>query len=58
MQYRRWQITLQWMMIRVAVIAVALAFLVHVASQSAKYHCGNPIFEAVMILLLLAVGYP
>ena len=58
MRYRRWQITLRWMMIRIAVIAVALAFLVHAASQSVMYHCGNPIFEAVTILLLLAVGYP
>jgi hypothetical protein len=55
---RRWQITLRWMMIRIAVFAAALAFLVDAARQSEKYHCGNPLVEAMMIVFVLAVGYP
>jgi hypothetical protein len=57
-QFRRWQITLRWITIRIAVIALALAFVVDAARQSAKYHCGHPMIEAVAILILLAVGYP
>jgi hypothetical protein len=65
-QFRRWQITLRWIMIRIAVIAVALAYVVDAARQSAKYHCGHPMLDAMTIpmldamtiLLLLAVGNP
>jgi hypothetical protein len=46
------------MMIRIAVIAAVLAFLVAAARQSAKYHCGTPLVDAVMILVFLALGYP
>jgi hypothetical protein len=56
-QIRRWQITLRWMMIRIAVIAVALAYLVPAARVSVRYHCGTPMAEAMAILVLLAVGY-
>jgi len=57
-QSRRWQITLRWMMIRIAVIAAALAFLMAAARQSQKYHCGDPLYVATTILFVLAVGYP
>lgn len=48
--------TLRWIMTRIAVIALVLAFLVAAASESKKYHCGNPLIEAVTILLLLPAG--
>jgi len=46
------------MMIRIAVIAAALAFLMAAARQSQKYHCGDPLYVATTILFVLAVGYP
>jgi type III secretory pathway component EscT len=57
-QSRTWQITLRWMMIRIVVIAAALAFLVAAARQSQKYHCGHPVTDAVAILVVLALGNP
>lgn len=58
MQRRGLQITFRWMMTRTAVIAAALAFLVAAARQSEKCGCGQPLADAVTILVLLAVGYP
>lgn len=53
--HRVW-FTLRWMVTRIAVIAVVLAFLVAAARESKKYHCGNRLIEAVTILLLVPVG--
>ena len=47
---------MRWMMTRIAMIAVILAFLVAAARESRKYDCGNPLIEAVMIVLLLPIG--
>jgi hypothetical protein len=45
-------------MVRIAVIATALAFLVAAARQSQRYRCGHPLTDAGTILLVLAAGYP
>ena len=51
MRMPRVQFTLRWMMTRIAVIAMGLAFLV----AAARHHFG---LEAVTILLLLPVVRP
>jgi hypothetical protein len=48
----------QWLLIRIAVIAAACGYLVAAARESARVRCGNPFAEAVTILVLVAVGYP
>ncbi len=45
-------------MVRIAVIAAALAFLVAAARQSQKYHCGFTFNAALEIVVGLAVSYP
>jgi hypothetical protein len=52
---RRGQITLRWIMAR---IAVALAFLVAAARQSQRDHCSFTFNVALEIVVVLAVGYP
>ncbi len=58
MGLRQGQVTLRWVMTRIAGIAVALAILAEGARESARHHCGNPMFEAVVIVFLLVVGPP
>jgi hypothetical protein len=55
---RRWQITLRWIMVRIAVIAASLAFLVAAARQSQREHCSFTFNVALEIVVVLAVGYP
>ncbi len=45
-------------MVRIAVIAAALAFLVAAARQSQKDHCGFTFNAALEIVVILTVGYP
>ncbi len=50
--------TLRWLMMRVALAAVYCAILATGIRQSARYGCGNPFAEAILIVLCLIVGPP
>jgi hypothetical protein len=45
-------------MIQITPLAVALALLSNVIWHGHTYHSGSPLFNVVMIVVLLVVGFP
>jgi hypothetical protein len=54
---QRYQITLQWLMIRIAVIAPALAFLAAAEREGRASRCGTPLIQSAELLTALGLGY-
>ena len=57
MRLPRVRFTIGWLMIRIAVVAAALAYVVASDRQGRANGCGTPLENAVAILLTLATGY-
>ena len=58
MHHSKRQTTIRRIMTRIAFVAVALGILVAGARESARYHCGNPLAESVMIVTVLVITPP
>jgi hypothetical protein len=57
MRLPRVRFTIRWFMIRLAVLAAAIAFLVSADREGRTSRCGYPHTSATMLLLVLSLGY-
>ena len=48
--------TLRWIMTQIAFLSLAFALLAAAAKESARYHCGHPLLDAVLLLALLVTA--
>jgi len=57
MRLPRVRITIRWLMIRIAVLATSLAFLLAADREGRANGCGTPLLNAMAVLLALATCY-